>query len=157
MTYKEYRDKLQAEFNNLPVFFALTDEQFDREMRKRGLTGADTDQVYRADGVFYLRKDAEQVRAWMNRDHLAELRELIKKDEAFAEEAFMYEMGNHEYPINTYQGDWDVCSCFGDVEWDEEKDYVDYLRELGFDDETIEVYNRAKHKIRKQWLENDWL
>lgn len=154
--YKEYRDRLQAEFNKLPIFFALTDEQFDREMRQRGLTGADTDQVYRVDGVFYLRKDAEQVRAWLNKDHLAELREKMKKDAEFAAEAFYYEMENHEYPINTYQGDWDVCSCFGDAEWDEEKTGADYLRELGFDDETIAVYNRAKKKLTQKWLENDW-
>ena len=157
MTYKEYRDQLRAEMDSLPVFFAFSDDQLIEEMEKRGLTAADTDQLYKAEGMFYLRKDADQVRAWMNRDHLAELRELIKKDEAFAEEAFMYEMGNHEYPINTYQGDWDVCSCFGDVEWNEYRTGADYLRALGFGDDTIAIYNRAKRKIRQQWLENDWL
>lgn len=37
MTYKEYRDKTQAEFNALPLFFALTNDQFKREMEREVL------------------------------------------------------------------------------------------------------------------------
>ena len=155
MTYKEYKDRRQSAFNSLPIFFAFTDEQFEREMKKRGLTAADTDQVYRCDQVFYLKKDADVVRAWLSKDHDAELREMMKNDPAFAEDAFFFEMGNHEYFIN-YQAAWDVCSCFGDVEYGEEKRYRDYLAELGFSEETMQAYERAKTRLFNEWNEHDF-
>ena len=154
MTYKEYKDNRQSEFNKLPIFFAYSDEQFARAMEARGLTAADTDQVYRCGQALYLKKDAEAVRAWLKRDLDAELREMMKSDPAFAEDAFYYEMGNHEYFIN-WQASWDVCSCFGSVEYGDGKGYRDYLAELGFGEEVMQAYECAKTKLWKYWEEHD--
>lgn len=38
MNYKEYREKRQAEYNALPIFYAFGDEQFKEALRERGLT-----------------------------------------------------------------------------------------------------------------------
>ena len=155
LTYKEYKDKRQSEFNNLPIFFAFSNEQFDRAMRERGLSPDDTDKIYKLGmGGFYLRSDAEIIRAWF--DTPDPIHELMENPE-FAEDAFYYEMGNHEYHINHYQGDWDVCSCFGDCEWGgEEKTAAEYLKELGYSDTVTAAFNRAKRKFYKDCIDNDW-
>lgn len=62
-------------------------------------------------------------------------REELKNDFAFHVGAFMYEMANHEYAINYYQGNWDVLSCFGNIEYDHKHDDQDldfYFDQLNF-------------------------
>lgn len=153
MTYKEYRDKRQQDFNSLPIFFAFGKEQFREQMEKRGLTVDDTDKIYALGaGGYYLRSDADVVRSFF--DAPKELPELMK-DPDFAEDAFAYEMKNHEYWLND-QGDWDVCSCFGSCEYDYGKDATDYLREIGYGDSTIEAYKIARTEVCKEALEKDW-
>lgn len=144
MTYKEYIKKEQEEFNKLPIFFAFGKKQFKEEMEKRGLTENDTDKIYsiKGTGGYYLKSDAQQIRDFMNRPN--KLAELMNNDD-FAESAFSYEMWNHEYGIN-WQGDWDVCSCFGKCKYEEYKDYKDYLSEMGYSDKTIKSYKRAMEK-----------
>src|SRR5574344_210153 len=108
MTYEEYKNKKQEEFNDLPIFYAFSNEQFEAAMNERGLTLKDTDKIFKLGdtGGFYLKKDAEIIRAYFSKqDELSEL----MKDKTFATEAFLYEMNNHEYAIN-WQGDYDVCS-----------------------------------------------
>lgn len=152
MTYDEYKQQRQDAFNSLPIFFAFSKEQFKEAMESRGLTVDDTDKLYSfPGGGFYLRSDADIVRAFFNKpDPIKEL----MNDEGFAESAFYYEMANHEYHIN-WQGDWDVCSCFGNCEYDEEKTYVDYLKEEGYSDKTILAYHRARKKFLKYCNDND--
>ena len=77
------------------------------------------------------------------------------KNPEFAESAFYYEMGNHEYHIN-WQGDWDVCSCFGDCEYSDGKTYVDYLKEIGYTQETINAFKLAKKRFHSDCIKNDW-
>ena len=153
MTYEEYKNQRQSEFNALPIFFAFNMEQFAREMEKRGLTVDDTDKVYRfGNGGFYLRSDAPIIREFMNKpDHIREL----MNDPEFAESAFYYEMGNHEYHINTYQGDWDVCSCFGSCDYGEEKDYRDYLKEMGYSPEVISAFRTARDHLYEDCVNGD--
>ena len=154
MTYKEYKKARQDEFNNLPIFFAFSNEQFKRAMEERGLTENDVDKVYRFGGTggFYLKKDADIIRNFMNKPD--KLNEYMKNPE-FAESAFYYEMGNHEYHIN-WQGDWDVCSCFGDCEYSDGKTYVDYLTEIGYTQEIINAFELARKHFHSDCIKNDW-
>ena len=63
-------------------------------------------------------------------------------DEAFAEEAFLYEMDNHEYAIN-WDGDDDVLSCFS-IKYDE-------LVELGL--KSAYMRARTRHmKKAQEWM-----
>ena len=154
MTYKEYREKTQSEFNALPIFWAFSNKQLEEQLVKRGYTLEDASKVlYRfGNGGFYLRSDSETIKEFFKVDHNAQLRDLMESDHKFAQEAFEYEMANHEYPIN-WQGDWDVCSVFGDVEYDEEKGGREYLQELGFSEAVIGLYGIASRNVRRAF---DW-
>ena len=153
ITYVQYKQQRQDEFNALPIFFAFSNKQFEDAMKERGLTVNDTDKIYRLGrtGGFYLRSDAHIIKAYYEKpDQLPEL----MKDHDFAVSAFRYEMDNHEYAIN-YQGDWDVVSCFASsaLEFSESKTYVDYLKEAGSED-LISAYQDARRshmKAAEEW------
>lgn len=156
MTYKEYTEQAQAGINALPLFWAFNESQFEQALAERGIAVKDAKKyVYRSEalgGAFYLKKDAEIIRAYFSRDHIQDLHNMMEKDAGFALEAFEYEMLNHEYPIN-WQGDWDVVSCFGTVEYSEYKTGPDYLAELGFSDKVIEQWAIARRKV---YADHDW-
>lgn len=154
MTYQEYKEKAQSRFNALPIKYAFGQDQFKRMMESWGLTENDTDKIYSIGcGGFFLRSDAEIIHEYFAEpDELPEL----MKDYDFAFDAIYYEMGNHEYHINNYQGNWDVCSCFGDVEyndWDDEEKYFD---QLDWSETTRKAYRDAKSKFLYDAAENDW-
>ena len=153
MNYREYREVKQKSFNELPIFFAFGMRQFKEAMEERGLTEKDTDKIYSLGaGGYYLRSDAPLIRAWFSKKD--ELPELMKNYE-FAEDAFFYEMKNHEFGINS-QGDWDVCSCFGDCEYDDSKGGDEYLRDMGYGESTVNAYHGAKARYFRAALDNDW-
>lgn len=149
MNYKNFREAQQEAFNKLPIFYAFGEKQFTEQLEKRGIKREEAkDKLFRFGdtGGFYLKTDAEQVREVLKRDFAGELREVMEADHDFAYEAFEYEMFNHEYPIN-WEGDYDVCSCFGSIEWSEEKDGVDYLQEIGFTAGVIAQYVNARKYV----------
>lgn len=160
MTYHEYTEKKQKEFNELPLFFAFSNEQFKEAMKQRGLTENDTDKIYRfGASAFYLKTDAPIIRAYVNRDDKTEL-EALMADKKFRVSAFRYEMDNHEYAINYYQGDWDVLNCFAyalighSLEYGEDKTYVEYLNDLHHA-EWISDYQEARRshmKAAEEWF-----
>ena len=153
MTYTEYKSARQGEFNALPIFWAFSDEQFEKAMAERGLTVEDTDKVCRISaGGFAMKTDLPTIRAFIERPNT--LPELMK-DPAFAEDAFCYEMQNHEYGIN-WQGDWDVCNCFGNCEYAVDKTGPDYLREMGYDENVVNAYTLARRRYYKLAEENEW-
>ena len=149
--YTDLKDMRQKEISKLPIFFAFADWQFKEQMEKRGLRETDVDKIYGLPcGGFCLRTDYQKIKDFFMKpnpvlEHMS--------DPAFAEEAFLYEMKNHEYHIN-FEGDWEVCREFGKVEYSTGKDYTDYLKELGYDDEIIKAYETAMqkfYKIAEKW------
>lgn len=158
MTYKEYREVEQQAVNELPIFWAFSNAQFKEAMEERGLTEHDTDKLYAfPGGGFYLKTDAEKIRAWVNRrDILPEL----MKDYDFAVDAIYYEMCNHEYGIN-WQKYWDVMSCFAKKELpyydDEYSDaVVRYWNILGWEEQTRKAYLEAERKYYRAAQEGEW-
>ena len=148
-TYKEFREYLEAGINALPLFWAYSMDQFEEQMKKRGLTSKDTDKIYRlGDSGFYLKSDADKIRAWFDDDHSQILHDRMESNQKFAREAFEYEMRNHEYPIN-WEGDYNVCSVFGSCKYSESKTGSDYLKEMGYSDKVIKIYNESAKKICK--------
>lgn len=146
MTYEEYKKNRQEEINNLPIFYAFSNSQFEKEMNKRGLSSKDTDKIYKlgSTGGFYLKSDAEVIKEYFSKpDPIIEL----MKDFDFAVSAFYHEMANHEYHINSYQGDWDVCSVFCYCEWGGEKTYEEYLLEGGYSEDVVKAFETAKKKF----------
>ena len=79
-------------------------------------------------------------------------REEMKDDFSFNVGAFMYEMANHEYAIN-WQGNWDVLSCFGKIEYDHKNDDQDlnyYFDQLNFTQTQRSAYHAARAAYFKQ-------
>lgn len=155
MTYKEWLAQREKEVNELPVFYAFNDEQFAEGMASLGLTADDTDKIYKLGntGGFYRRVDAPIIHAFLDKED--ELPELMEKEPGFAEEAFYYEMANHEYHIN-WQADWDVCNCFGGCEYGEDKGYVSYLKEMEYSENVILAYRKARKKFLREADEKGW-
>ena len=151
MTYTEYRESEQSWFDVLPIFFAFGKNQLEEQLKKRGFDDYEEGikNIYRFGdtGGFYLKSDAEKIREWCNRPN--KLPELMK-NEKFAVEAFEYEMENHEYAINYYQGDWDVCSCFCKCEYTDDKTWREYLKEGGYDDTVLGYFLKALKKYNKK-------
>lgn len=156
MTYPQYLTEQQKSFDELPLFFAFSNEQLYAEMEKRGLQRTELSQIVRlsSSGAFALKSDLPAIKAWLNREETP--LETLMQDPDFAESAFYYEMCNHEYGIN-WQGAWDVCQCFGDPKYSEEKTGPDYLRDLGYGEETINAYRRAEKRYYHDANENDWI
>lgn len=153
--YEEIKEARQKEFNALPIFFAFSNEQFAEAMEERGLTMKDTDKVYRFGmGGFFLKEDKDIIHEYFNKpDPIPEL----MKDFAFAEEAFYHEMAEHEYHIN-WQGNWDVCNCFGNVKYTEEDNELEqYFDQLGFEEQTRAAFFSARKKFLKDCEANGWL
>lgn len=104
--YRAKKDRHQAEVNAFPMFFAFSEKQFEEGMRKFGLEPSETDKIYKFGntGGFYLKTDAEELRAMLLR-HSLEMDEAIADDttgEGFIFDMFYYELANHEYCI-TYE------------------------------------------------------
>jgi hypothetical protein len=158
MTYQEYRQKSQAEFNALPIFFAFSNQQFKEQMEARGLTENDTDKIYRFGntGGFYLRSDAQVIHDYFDKQKTDHTLEDLMQDHDFAVSAFRYEMDNHEYAINHYQGDWEVVGCFTkkELEFSDDKNYKDYMYEAGLED-LIPWYQEARREHMK--AAEDWM
>lgn len=152
MTYKEYREQRQAEVNALPIFYAFSDQQLEQALKDRGLTLDDVDKLCRVAMGFALKSDMPAIKAFMEKpDPLAEL----MKDPAFAEDAFYYEMANHEYHIN-WQADWDVCNCFGHIRSDEPDDLNHYFDLCGFEPQTRQAYLTARLRFLHDAEERGW-
>ena len=154
ITYEEYKQARQEEFNALPIHWAFSDEQFEAVCEKLGASGPDDFYTTAAlGGGFYLKKDADVIREYlMKPDKLGELME----DYEFAKGAFKYEMNNHEYFINLYQGDWDTMSCFIDIEFREEGT-EGYLARSGWSEQTKQAYRDAKREVKQYWIEHDYI
>ena len=94
-TYKDMLERHEKEFEQLPIFFAYTNEKFKRELEKRGAT---EDDVYRAGtGCFYLKSDADLIQNAVERFD-AEFEKAMQNDD-FMYGAFYYELANHEFFI----------------------------------------------------------
>ena len=98
--YQELKDKHQKEFNEFPIGFAFSDEQFKEQMEKLGLTANDEDKIVGIGAGGFIRKDDVDKFNEMNKRQRAEEEEAIKNDttgEGYIKDMFDYELANHEY------------------------------------------------------------
>ena len=105
MTYKELKDRQQAEINAFPFMFAFSNEQFIKGMERLGLKPTDTDKIYSIGGGGYVRKSDYAELEAMTQRHRQEIRDAIAADttgDGFIYDMFYYELANHEY---SYTGD----------------------------------------------------
>lgn len=101
-SYKKMKREHQAEVDNFPMFFAFSNEQFDENIKKVGLTPEDTDKILSIGYGGFIRKEDREKFLNMMESHDKELQQAIKEDktgEGFIKDMFLYELGNHEYII----------------------------------------------------------
>lgn len=98
MKYLNLVNAHQQELNDFPIMWAFNDEQFIEGLKKLGLKETDTNKVYSiGNGGFMRKTDAKAFGEMMSR-HERERKEAFKDDE-FAYDAFLYELGNHKFCI----------------------------------------------------------
>ena len=160
MKYTEFKDMLQNKANDLPMFYAFSNEQLDNALDDMGLSLKDMkgNKIVRMGyGAYCLKRDLDSILSELNAVDDAK-REFIE-DYEHAYDAFMYEMGNHEYHIN-WQGDWDVLSCFGlndDVcEYEDGKDVDEYMDAMGLSPVTKAAYHDARGDFLRMADEKGW-
>ena len=109
-TYAQMKERQQKEFNEFPMMFAFSNEQFKEGCARLGVTDPKAE-LYRAPGGgFYRKSDAPRLHELTDR-HAREMSEAMKVEE-FAVGAYCYEAANHEYQIN-WDPDFDMALCFG--------------------------------------------
>lgn len=154
ITYKQYKDQRQAEYNRLDIFYivAFSDkrlkERRKEEAEKRGYATANEliDNVYSLGcGAYIPKSEVSKLDEWVKNDKLNEL----MQDPEFAEDAFLYEMKNHEYDIN-WQGNYDVFSCFDKVKYVESDNPKEYIKQLDLSPEIENAFWRARHRYIKE-------
>ena len=106
MTYKELKDRQQAEINAFPFIWAFNENQFADGMRRLGLDPtADRGQIVHVGGGGYIRKADKKALEDLFTKHRRELQEAIAADktgDGFIYDMFYTELANHEY---SYTGD----------------------------------------------------
>lgn len=137
--YLELLEKQREEINNFPIAYAFDDKQLEEALKKLGATKEECVTIF-GHGDIVKKPDAKRFVGMLKR-HTKEVQELITNDHEAAEEAFLYEMDNHEYAIN-WSGDEDVLSCFGLTE--------ESLTELGL--RRVYLDARRRHmKHAQEW------
>lgn len=99
--YVELKNKHQEEVNELPMFFAFGEKQFNNQMIERGLDPEkDLDKILHIGaGGYILRSDEEKLDEVFAR-HRKEFSDAIEANEDnFIVDMFVYELANHEYCI----------------------------------------------------------
>lgn len=81
---------------------------------------------------------------------LQKAKENTVNDFEYMQSAFLYEMRNHEYPIN-WQGNYDVLSCFGNITYNSEDDFNKYFDELNFTETQRKAYRAARQQCLQEW------
>ncbi|MGN0518058.1 MAG: hypothetical protein ACI4II_04980 [Acutalibacteraceae bacterium] len=130
--YTELKAKQQAEVNSFPMFFAFTQQSFDKGMKRLGLEPTDTASVLSIGSGGYIRKsDWDSLMAMFAR-HKEEREQAIKEDKTgngYIFQMFYYELKNHEF---WYTGDTE-----------------DTLNSLGLTEEEINSNPALEHGYKK--------
>lgn len=107
-TYLEMVNRHQKEVNDFPIAFAFNEEQLYKALAKLGAKIEECTSIF-GNGDIIRKSDVKRFMDLLKSQH-DDIQKAMK-DEEFAEEAFLYEMDNHEYAINSC-GDEDVLDCF---------------------------------------------
>ena len=133
--YLDLREQHQKELTDFPIVYAFNDQQLKEGLEKLGAEKSECVTVF-GHGDIVKRKDAPRLIAMLER-HVKELHAALQADEEFAENAFLYEMDNHEYAIN-WDGDEAILDCFNLTE--------EKLREMNL----VDAYIRARNLHMKR-------
>lgn len=128
--YLKLQEKQRKDLEEFPIAYAFNEEQLQQALEKLGAKKEECVTLWNC-GDIMKKVDVPAFKEMMKR-HREEIYELLKNEQD-AEEAFLYEMDNHEYAIN-WSGDEDVMVCFNLTE--------EKLREM----DLVRAYQRARRK-----------
>lgn len=98
--YAKLMKKQQEEYNELPIYFAITDKSFEKMLNEMGLTKNDGNKITSIGcNGFIKTTDIDLLRNCQNKSN-QEIQEAIESDktgEGFICEMFRYEMSNCEF------------------------------------------------------------
>lgn len=136
--YKKFRESRQKDFNRITIIFALTEDSFQKQLASKGLT--ETDILHIGCGAFIPKSEKPILEEHERKYSLEERME----DKDFRVDAFLCEMRNYEYGINS-QGDFDVLNVFAHGKLKNEYGlfYKDFLCQMGHL-EWVDSYEKAK-------------
>ena len=129
--YIEYKDEFEKTVNDFPMMFAFSNEQLEQGKKQLGVS--DNKELLSIGDGGFIRKTDRQAYLDMVDDLKEKLQQGLFNDDEFLYEAFLYELGNHEYCI-TY-------------------DLTDMLDTLCLDEEQVRN-NPRMNKILNTALDN---
>lgn len=155
MNYKELKAAHRREWEAFNVFYAFSNDQFNTAMKERGLSpDTDLDKIVSIGFNGYTtEEELPKIKEYLKRSS-EELKEAMK-DHDFAFDAFLEEIGNHEYLIN-YQGAYDTLSCFYDIEWNDAWGADEYLKSVNAEPQVVMAWHEALDEHKRLAEENGW-
>lgn len=100
ITYKELKQRQQAEVSAFPMAFAFSVRQFEEGMKKLGLSPSEREKVVSIGGGGFIRKDDQEALMEMFRQHKRQRKIAAAADKTgtgYLLEMFRSELANHEY------------------------------------------------------------
>ena len=100
ITYKELKQRQQAEVNAFPMAFAFGARQFEEGMKKLGLEPSEREKIVSIGGGGFIRKDDQEALKEMFRQHKRQRKIAAAADKTgtgYLLEMFRSELANHEY------------------------------------------------------------
>ncbi|BBD87497.1 hypothetical protein SA58113_p20053 (plasmid) [Staphylococcus argenteus] len=135
-TYKQLKERHQKEFNDLPLFFAFNDEQFEKGLAKVNAT-KDTKIVRLNAGCYIKKSDVEKLNSLLKQHEKEHLYNMTISDD-YIYHMMMYELANREF---VYSRDLNevLNECIPDKAIDEvphlhiiiDKAVKDYIEKVG--------------------------
>lgn len=152
-TITDYEDEKAKEYyirnyyglrrDHISMFFCGSDEERER-LRKK------TESMIFSPVFYAYYDDADFVKSGTNL--LRQLKKAKQQNNTpeYWKNAFLHEMCNHEYGIN-WQGDFDVCSCFGNCSGVRDcEDLEELFTACNFSDVQRTAYMAARREYSKQ-------
>ncbi len=137
--YLDLKEKHEKEFSEFPIVYAYNNKQFKEALEKLGAKKEECCTIL-GSGDIIKKIDVPRYEEMVLRMY-GDTIDLLKSDPEVAEEAFLYEMNNHEYAIN-WTGDADVLGSFGLDEDALEK----YGLERAYDRAMVRTMREAEEK-----------
>lgn len=135
--YREFKERTQNEFNNFPIGFAFTSEQFEESKKKLGVK--DNSELVKIGYNGFIRKTDRVKFHKMISSQNEEYDRLILEDtkgNGFIADMFKYELPNHEFGYT-----WDLEDTLDALDLTKEKVMSDKKYFNGINNALKEIYN----------------
>lgn len=142
-SYEKVKNQIQERINSFPLGFAFSNEQFKEMMSKWRLNPeTDLNKITSLGCGGYIRKSDIEAYKVMLAENENELKEALEDDDTL-KDAFLYELANHEYAINYYQGNYDTLTSLGFELKDKNKDFSNEISDFALTDREYNIFNEA--------------